>query len=100
MPVNAAIFCPTCGGPTGRRRGHTPALRSAGKSAVCRSQSTWGRFRMRPSIDASAATSEERAANKGVTLRRLLGEMRPYRGRVGAALAFVLVTAVAQALGP
>lgn len=43
---------------------------------------------------------EERARNGGAIARRLLGELKPHRGRVAFAGALVLVVAISQALGP
>jgi ATP-binding cassette subfamily B multidrug efflux pump len=51
-------------------------------------------------IEAIAEAPEERARNRGATLRRLLGEWSPYRRSLLFALALVLVGAVAQGAGP
>ena len=52
------------------------------------------------SIDAIARASEERARERGATLRRLLAELAPERGELTLALALVLVGATTQAAGP
>jgi ATP-binding cassette, subfamily B, multidrug efflux pump len=51
-------------------------------------------------IEAIAEAPEERARNRGATLRRLLGEWSPYRRSLALALALVLVGAAAQGAGP
>jgi ATP-binding cassette subfamily B protein/subfamily B ATP-binding cassette protein MsbA len=52
------------------------------------------------SIDAIARAAEERARERGATLRRLLAELASMPGELGVALALVLVGAAAQAAGP
>ena len=52
------------------------------------------------SIEAIARVSRERAENRGATARRLLGELGPYRRDLVGALAFVLIGAASQAVGP
>ncbi len=48
----------------------------------------------------AAETAEERARHRGATARRLVGEMASYRGRILIGFGFVVVGAVAQAVGP
>ena len=55
---------------------------------------------MRQSLEAMAGASSDRAAARGATLHRMLGEFGPHRGQAAAALALVLVAAATQALGP
>lgn len=55
---------------------------------------------MRPALETIATASQERAEQRGAVARRLLGELRPYPWRVLGVLAFVLVSALAQAAGP
>ncbi len=43
---------------------------------------------------------QERARDRGATARRLFGELGPYRGGILVGLAFTLLGAVGQALGP
>ena len=43
------------------------------------------------SIEAMAALENERAKNRGAIARRLVGEMRPWRGTLVSAFGFVLV---------
>ena len=50
------------------------------------------------SIDAIAGAAEERAHERGATLRRLLAELTLMRGEL--ALALILVSAATQAVGP
>ena len=52
------------------------------------------------SIDAIARAAEERARERGATLRRLLAELSPFRGELTLALVLVLVGATTQAAGP
>jgi ATP-binding cassette subfamily B protein/subfamily B ATP-binding cassette protein MsbA len=47
-----------------------------------------------------ARTPQERAGDRGATTRRLLGELRPYSGKLGLVLGLVLLGAAAQAGGP
>jgi ATP-binding cassette, subfamily B, multidrug efflux pump len=46
------------------------------------------------------AQEKRRAQDRGAVARRLLGELAPYKRTIFAALAFVLVAAACQALGP
>ena len=52
------------------------------------------------SIESIARTPQERAENRGETARRLLGELRPYRGSLTLALVLVVIGALSQAGGP
>ena len=52
------------------------------------------------SIQAMANAPQERAENRGATLRRVLGELAPFRGQLWLAFALVLVGAASQAAGP
>ena len=52
------------------------------------------------SIESIARTPRERAENKGATVRRLLGELRPYSHQLVLALVLVVLGAGAQAGGP
>jgi ATP-binding cassette subfamily B protein/subfamily B ATP-binding cassette protein MsbA len=52
------------------------------------------------SIDVIARASRERASDRGVVARRLLGELRPYKRRLALALVFIVAGALAQAAGP
>ena len=52
------------------------------------------------SIESIARTPQERAENRGETARRLLGELRPYRGSLALALVLVVIGALSQAGGP
>ncbi len=45
-------------------------------------------------------TTGEKARNRGATARRLIGEMAPYRARILIGFVFIVIGAVAQALGP
>ncbi len=49
---------------------------------------------------ATTADAPERARARGTTARRLIGELRPYRANLVAALGLIVTTAVAQSLGP
>lgn len=51
-------------------------------------------------LEAMAGASTERASARGTTARRLIGEVRPYRANVLAALGLIVLGAGAQALGP
>ncbi|WP_395837484.1 ABC transporter ATP-binding protein [Archangium violaceum] len=56
---------------------------------------------MRPgSIHSMAEQEDQRAANRGAVARRLLTEMRPYRGTLLVAMGFIVVGALTQAAGP
>ena len=46
------------------------------------------------------AEGSEKASARGTTARRLIGELRPYRANLVAALGLIVTTAVAQSLGP
>lgn len=46
------------------------------------------------------AQGPEKANARGTTARRLIGELRPYRANLVAALGLIVTTAVAQSLGP
>jgi ATP-binding cassette subfamily B multidrug efflux pump len=48
----------------------------------------------------AAETAEERARHGGATARRLVGEVAPYRSRLLIGFVFIVVGAVAQAIGP
>ncbi len=48
----------------------------------------------------AAETAEERARHRGATARRLVGEVAPYRSRLLIGFVFIVVGAVAQAIGP
>jgi ATP-binding cassette subfamily B multidrug efflux pump len=52
------------------------------------------------SIESIARTPQEHAENKGVTARRLLGELRPYSRSLVLALVLVALSALSQAGGP
>ncbi|MDQ4001105.1 MAG: ABC transporter transmembrane domain-containing protein, partial [Actinomycetota bacterium] len=52
------------------------------------------------SIESIARTPREKAKNKGATVRRLLGELRPYGRQLVLALVLVVLGAGAQASGP
>lgn len=52
------------------------------------------------SIEAMAEIQLQRANDRGAVARRLMGELRPYRRTIGVALAFVTLSAVAQAVAP
>ena len=49
---------------------------------------------------ATMAEGPEKARARGATARRLIGELRPYRANLLAALGLIVTTAVAQSLGP
>jgi len=49
---------------------------------------------------ATTAQGPEKANARGTTARRLIGELRPYRANLVAALGLIVTTAVAQSLGP
>ncbi len=49
---------------------------------------------------ATMAEGPEKANARGTTARRLIGELRPYRANLVAALGLIVTTAVAQSLGP
>ena len=49
---------------------------------------------------ATMAEGSEKARARGTTARRLIGELRPYRANLVAALGLIVATAVAQSLGP
>jgi len=49
---------------------------------------------------ATMAQGPEKANARGTTARRLIGELRPYRANLVAALGLIVTTAVAQSLGP
>ncbi|MBA3636488.1 MAG: ABC transporter ATP-binding protein [Rubrobacteraceae bacterium] len=51
-------------------------------------------------MESIARTPQERAGDRGATTRRLLGELRPYSGKLGLVLGLVLLGAAAQAGGP
>ncbi|MEJ7814262.1 MAG: ABC transporter ATP-binding protein, partial [Rubrobacter sp.] len=51
-------------------------------------------------IESIARTPQERAGDRGATTRRLLGELRPYSGKLGLVLGLVVLGAAAQAGGP
>jgi ATP-binding cassette, subfamily B, multidrug efflux pump len=51
-------------------------------------------------IEMMARDMREKARDRRQVTKRLLSELRPYRRTVGAALAFVLLSALAQAAGP
>ena len=55
---------------------------------------------MRQSLESMANTSGERAGDRGATARRLIGELRPYRPRLAATLALIVLSALAQATSP
>ena len=52
------------------------------------------------SIDVIARAARERASDRGLVARRLLGELRPHRRRLALAFVFVVGGALAQAGGP
>jgi ATP-binding cassette subfamily B protein/subfamily B ATP-binding cassette protein MsbA len=52
------------------------------------------------SIQAIAGAPQERAADRGATARRLLGELRPYSRSLSLALVLVAASALSQAGGP
>ncbi|WP_257462801.1 ABC transporter ATP-binding protein [Archangium lipolyticum] len=52
------------------------------------------------SLEAMAEVEDQRASNRGAVARRLLGELRPHRGTLFVALAFIGVSALAQMAGP
>ncbi|MDQ3602977.1 MAG: ABC transporter ATP-binding protein/permease [Actinomycetota bacterium] len=51
-------------------------------------------------MESIARTPQERAGDRGATTRRLIGELRPYSGKLGLVLGLVLLGAAAQAGGP
>ena len=55
---------------------------------------------LRIRLQAVAGTSGERVRHRGVTTRRLAGELAPFRRSLAAAAALVMVSAAAQAAGP
>ncbi len=55
---------------------------------------------MRQALESMANTSAERAGDRGTTARRLIGELRPHRARILAALTLIVVSALAQATSP
>jgi ATP-binding cassette subfamily B protein/subfamily B ATP-binding cassette protein MsbA len=55
---------------------------------------------MRPGIEMMANAPQERAQDRGATLRRLLAELRPYRRRVLLTFGLIVVSAAAQAGAP
>lgn len=55
---------------------------------------------MRQPLEAMASMPQERAQERGAVLRRLLGELRPYRLRLAGVLGLVVLSALAQAAGP
>ena len=52
------------------------------------------------SIDAIARASQEKAGDRGAVARQLLSELRPYKRRLALAIVFVVMGALAQAIGP
>ncbi|WPB76292.1 ABC transporter ATP-binding protein [Archangium violaceum] len=52
------------------------------------------------SLESMAELEVQRAANRGAVARRLLTELRPHRGTLLVALGLVIVSALAQAIGP
>jgi len=52
------------------------------------------------SLESMAELEVQRAANRGAVARRLLTELRPHRATLLVALALVIVSALAQAIGP
>ena len=52
------------------------------------------------SLESMAETEVQHAQDKLGVARRLLAELRPYRGTLGAAMGFVLVSALGQSLAP
>ncbi|OJT16250.1 ABC transporter [Archangium sp. Cb G35] len=52
------------------------------------------------SLESMAELEVQRAANRGAVARRLLMELRPHRGTLLVALGLVIVSALAQAIGP
>jgi ATP-binding cassette, subfamily B, multidrug efflux pump len=59
-----------------------------------------GSAMMRQALESMANTSAERARDRGATARRLIGELRPFRAKIVAALGLVLLGAAAQAGAP
>ena len=51
-------------------------------------------------IESIAGAPQEKAGNRGNTARRLLGELRPYKGSLAYAMVLVLLGAASQAGGP
>ena len=52
------------------------------------------------SLESMAELEVQRAANRGAVARRLVTELRPHRGTLLVALGLVVVSALAQAIGP
>src|ERR687885_1580892 len=52
------------------------------------------------SIESIARAPQDRAADRGATARRLLGELRPYSRSLSLALVLVAASALSQAGGP
>jgi ATP-binding cassette subfamily B protein/subfamily B ATP-binding cassette protein MsbA len=52
------------------------------------------------SIQAMANAPQERAENRGATVRRVLGELEPFRGQLGLAVGLLVLSAASQAAGP
>ena len=55
---------------------------------------------MRQALESMANTTAEKASDRRTTARRLIGELRPYRPRIVAALGLIILSALAQAVGP
>ena len=51
-------------------------------------------------IESIAQASQEKAGDRGTTARRLLGELKPYKGQMAYAMVLVLLGAASQAGGP
>jgi ATP-binding cassette subfamily B protein/subfamily B ATP-binding cassette protein MsbA len=57
-------------------------------------------MRWQGTIETMATQDKKRAQNRGAVARRLVGELRPYRGVVAVAFVFIVLNAVGQATGP
>lgn len=55
---------------------------------------------MRQALESMANASGEKAADRRTTVRRLVAELTPFRPLIVAALGLVILSAVAQSLGP
>jgi ATP-binding cassette, subfamily B, multidrug efflux pump len=51
-------------------------------------------------LEVMASQEKKGAANRGAVARRLVGELRPWRGMIVAAFVFIVLNAIGQALGP
>ena len=57
-------------------------------------------MRWQGGLETMAQTPKQRAADRGLVARRLVGELAPHKATVAGAFAFVVVNACCQAAGP